>query len=224
MKGLAIERRGSGGRAGPVLLPHLRISILIIFEQSSFRRVFRRTEGYRRHSKTTRGVVSASDGTVRRPAALRRRGRVRRVQGPGRDAAALQISAFTVLLNIVLNGPFIRKFGVAGAAHATSISALAATLVALWRLSLRRVRFSRSPKPDVKTIKQITRVGGPIGVSGTIFTLIYVILGRQLSALQGGAALAALAVGHRIEAVPTRSRRLRRRRRGGRRPVARRRE
>ena len=89
----------------------------------------------------------------------------------------------------------------AGAAHATSISALAATLVALWRLSLRRVRLSRSPKPDVKTIKQITRVGGPIGVSGTIFTLIYVILGRQLSALQGGAALAALAVGHRIEAV-----------------------
>ena len=31
-------------------------------------------------------------------------------------------------------------------------------------------------------------------MSGTIFTLIYVILGRQLSALQGGAALAALAV------------------------------
>ena len=61
--------------------------------------------------------------------------------------------------------------------------------------------ISRTPKPDVKTIKQITRVGGPIGVSGTIFTMIYVILGRQLSALQGGAALAALAVGHRIEAV-----------------------
>ena len=38
-------------------------------------------------------------------------------------------------------------------------------------------------------------------MSGAIFTLIYVILGRQLSALQGGAALAALAVGHRIEAV-----------------------
>ena len=161
-----------------------------------------------------RRVLKVTDATVRRHAASYLRATARYgvlplcadavafagFKGLGETRAALQISAFTVLLNIVLNGPFIRKFGVAGAAHA-SISALAATLVALWRLSLRRVRLSRSPKPDVKTIKQITRVGGPIGVSGTIFTLIYVILGRQLSALQGGAALAALAVGHRIEAV-----------------------
>ena len=160
-------------------------------------------------------VLRVTDATVRRHAASYLRATARYgvlplcadavafagFKGLGETRAALQISAFTVLLNIVLNGPFIRKFGVAGAAHATSLSALAATVVALWRLSLRRVRLSRSPRPSLKTIKQITRVGGPIGVSGAIFTLIYVILGRQLSALQGGAALAALAVGHRIEAV-----------------------
>ena len=43
------------------------------------------------------------------------------MEGLGETRDALQISAFTVLLNIVLNGPFIKRFGVAGAAHATSM-------------------------------------------------------------------------------------------------------
>ena len=60
-------------------------------------------------SETTRGVVSASHGAVRRPAAVRRRGAFAGFKGLGETRAALQIPAFTVLLNIVLNGPFIRK-------------------------------------------------------------------------------------------------------------------
>jgi len=160
-------------------------------------------------------ALAVKDATVRRHAASYLRATARwgvlplctdavvfaGFKGLGETRAALQISAFTVFLNIGLNGPFIRKFGVAGAAHATSISAGAATLVALWRLGKRQVKLGRDPGPDAKTIKQITRVGGPVGASGALFTLVYVILGRQLSVLQGGAALAALAVGHRIEAI-----------------------
>ena len=77
-------------------------------------------------------VLKVTDATVRRHAASYLRATARYgvlplcadavafagFKGLGETRAALQISAFTVLLNIVLNGPFIRKFGVAGAARA----------------------------------------------------------------------------------------------------------
>jgi len=77
-------------------------------------------------------VLKVTDATVRRHAASYLRATARYgvlplcadavafagFKGLGETRAALQISAFTVLLNIVLNGPFIKRFGVAGAAHA----------------------------------------------------------------------------------------------------------
>ena len=121
-------------------------------------------------------------------------------KGVGETRAALKIAAMAVLLNIVLNGPAIAAFGVAGAAYATNVAAAVAAVVGFSALRRRGVDLAFRATPSKKMLKKIVAIGAPVGASGALFTVAYVLMGRTLAGLSA-TALAALAVGHRIEAV-----------------------
>ena len=120
-------------------------------------------------------------------------------KGIGETRGALVIAALTVLLNAALNGPFIAAFGVAGAAWATNLSAAAGTLAALWLLGRRGVRLRPKP-PSLSAMRRIGAIGAPLASSGLLFSSVYVALSRTLASLNP-AYLAALGIGHRIEAM-----------------------
>lgn len=121
-------------------------------------------------------------------------------KGVGETRAALKIAAMAVLLNIVLNGPAIAAFGVAGAAYATNVAAAVAAVVGFSALRRRGVDLAFRATPSKKMLRKIVAIGAPVGASGALFTVAYVLMGRTLAGLSA-TALGALAVGHRIEAV-----------------------
>ena len=118
--------------------------------------------------------------------------------GIGETRTALRISALAVLVNVLLNGPCIARYGVKGAAYATNVAAALAAAVGLCALARGGGVdvFPLPRRPDWRVLRRITYVGAPVGTSGALFTVAYVLLGRTLSALSS-TALAALAVGHR---------------------------
>jgi len=145
-------------------------------------------------------------------------------KGIGETRPALAIAAVTVLLNVCLNGehahaadrdsspsaagrlfpfpvlgPMIARYGVAGAAWATNIAAALGCAAALALLPRRGVRIAFAP-PSVRALRRIASIGAPLASSGLLFSTVYVALGRALSSLSP-AYLAALGVGHRIEAM-----------------------
>ena len=120
-------------------------------------------------------------------------------KGIGETRPALAIAALTVLLNAALNGPFIRRYGVAGAAWATNLSAAVGCVAALAMLIRRGVRL-RLRKPSLSAARRIGAIGAPLASSGLLFSCVYMALGRTLASLSP-AYLAALGIGHRIEAM-----------------------
>lgn len=123
-------------------------------------------------------------------------------KGIGETKDALWIAAAAVVLNVCLNVPFIARWGVAGAAWATNVSALAACLVSLLVLRVSHGVSVRPRRPSPRAMRRVAAIGAPLASSGALFTCVYVVLGRLLATMgEGSAYLGALGVGHRIEAV-----------------------
>lgn len=117
----------------------------------------------------------------------------------------LIVNAVCVMLNFCLDPVLIwgqfgfPSLGVSGAAVATNICAAVATLLSLQLL--RKEGIPLKPEPlNTKTLALIVKIGLPVSLGGLLFTGIYVILGRILSGF-GGANIAALGLGHRVEAL-----------------------
>ncbi|HEX5972784.1 MAG TPA: MATE family efflux transporter [Gemmatimonadaceae bacterium] len=106
--------------------------------------------------------------------------------------------AVTLVLDpalIVGWGPFPR-LGVAGAAIATICTRAVAFLIGLTIVGRRGVLvFGR---PRWATWRSIMRIGLPTAVTGTVFSLIYILVTRTATQF-GTSALAALGIGHRVE-------------------------
>ena len=106
--------------------------------------------------------------------------------------------AVTLVLDpalIVGWGPFPR-LGVAGAAIATICTRAVAFVIGLTIVGKRGVlKFGR---PRWATWRSIMRIGLPTAVTGTVFSLIYVLVTRTATQF-GTPALAALGIGHRVE-------------------------
>lgn len=121
-------------------------------------------------------------------------------KGIGETRPALWIAAMTVVVNAALNVPFIARWGVAGAAWATNVAAALACAVSLYVLrNVHDVKVGWRP-PSLSAMRRIAAIGAPLASSGALFTFVYVVLGRLLASLDP-AYLAAIGVGHRIEAV-----------------------
>src|SRR5690349_2425279 len=106
--------------------------------------------------------------------------------------------AITLVLDPVLMlglGPFPR-LGIAGAAIATITTRGAACIMGL-TIAARR-GLLRIGRVKLESIVAVCRVGLPTAVTGTTFSLIYIILTRTTTRF-GTPALAALGIGHRVE-------------------------
>lgn len=106
------------------------------------------------------------------------------------------------LVNLALDPILIFSLGmgIRGAALATIGSQAVAAVVGavlLWRRGL----LGGALRPSVRHFAQICRIGAPIALSSLLFSLIYLVL-TGILAPYGDAAVAGLAVGHRIEALP----------------------
>jgi len=122
----------------------------------------------------------------------------------GDTRTPLLILLLSVSLNFILDpllifgpGP-IPAMGVEGVAAATLATRALGCAIGFPLLARRgliaRVRL------DPALIRRIARIGAPLAVSGVVFSVVYMVLAR-ITAPFGTAALAALGVGHRIEAV-----------------------
>ena len=126
-------------------------------------------------------------------------------RGLGDTRTALWITATSLLLNGALDPILIwgwmgaPTLGIAGAAWATTAAnAVAAVLGAI---ILARKGYLLTPRlPQIRTLKVITRIGLPIAAEGVGFSLVYVLLGRFITAF-GSEQMAALGVGHRLESL-----------------------
>ncbi len=111
--------------------------------------------------------------------------------------------AGSVLLNLVLDPLMIRgigpfpALGVYGAALATVLTRGVGFVVGCWLLARRggiRLHF------DWPTTRGIFRIGTPVMLAGTLFSISYILILPTVSTF-GTPALAALGIGHKVEGV-----------------------
>ena len=123
-------------------------------------------------------------------------------RGSGDPKTPLLLLGGAALLNLALDPVliFTLGLGIRGAAIATAGSQALAALAGaylLWRRGMLRL----SARLEPRVFWRVCRVGAPIAFSALLFSLIYLILARLLAPF-GDAAMAGLAIGHRIEALP----------------------
>lgn len=123
-----------------------------------------------------------------------------RASGDTRTPFALLLAsvAVTLVLDPALLlglGPFPR-IGIAGAAIATILTRGAAFVMGVG-IAARR-GLLRIGRVSAESIAAVCRVGLPTAITGTTFSLIYVVLTRTTTRF-GTPALAALGIGHRVE-------------------------
>ncbi len=124
-------------------------------------------------------------------------------RGLGDTRTALAVAGASLLLNAGLDPLFIlgvgswSGLGIAGAAWATALSELAAAGVGLALLTRRHLDLHLA-WPEAPMLRRILEIGTPVAISAVGFSLVYVVLGRMISA-HGAEHMAALGVGHRVE-------------------------
>lgn len=130
------------------------------------------------------------------------------IRGVGNTKVPMIIIGFALFLNAVLDPVFIFHFkmGLKGAAVATILAQIIGCILmtgAIWRflpdcrpkcLRLNKSFFRESFFPMMK-------IGAPISFSTAAFSMIYLVLSGIISTF-GSAPLAAIGIGHRIEAFP----------------------
>jgi putative MATE family efflux protein len=130
------------------------------------------------------------------------------LRGIGNTRIPMLITGFALLLNMALDPVFIFRLdmGLRGAAWATVLSQLIGCILMMGAL---RSRFPvlKKGRPDISSrffknyFWPIVRIGTPISMSNAAFSVIYMVLSGQI-AYFGGAPLAAVGVGHRLESLP----------------------
>mmetsp|Transcript_57437 Transcript_57437/g.136542 ORF Transcript_57437/g.136542 Transcript_57437/m.136542 type:complete len:572 (-) Transcript_57437:165-1880(-) len=117
----------------------------------------------------------------------------------------LLVNLVCVVLNFFLDpwliwgGMGLPALGVGGAAVATNICSLVATVLSIYLLLKERIPL-RWSRPSLRILSEIARIGLPVSLGGLLFTAIYIFLGRLLGTL-GDSNLAALGLGHKVEAL-----------------------
>lgn len=106
--------------------------------------------------------------------------------------------AVTVVLDpaLILGWWGLPRLGIAGAALATAGTRAAVFVLGL--ALLRRRRLVRFGAPRLRPLLAVCRVGLPTALTGSFFSVIYVLLTRTTTTF-GTPALAALGLGHRVE-------------------------
>lgn len=107
------------------------------------------------------------------------------------------------LLNIVLDVPFIRFFGIAGASWATNLATLLAALVCFGWVTCRlpQLRLRRSDwRPRLAMVWRQLRVGIPMGLQFSITGLGAMVLQRAINSF-GVAQIAGMTAARNIESV-----------------------
>ena len=119
----------------------------------------------------------------------------------GETKLPFKISAFGIILNIVLDPLFIfvLNYKVTGAAIATLLSQGITTLLYI-KISRQYFSLSSLFKIYVDKIKNIFKLGIPGGIQRVIFTSISIIIGRVVSGF-GSEAIAAQKIGVQIESI-----------------------
>lgn len=132
-------------------------------------------------------------------------------RGSGDTKTPLQLFSVALVLNIIFDpilifgiGPF-PELGVSGTALATILSQLLSCIIGWIILHKRGWRFAtRSLLEDKASTRRITKrimaIGLPIGATGFMFSMVYVVM-TPIIATFGTAAVAAVGVGHRLESL-----------------------
>lgn len=130
------------------------------------------------------------------------------LRGSGNTKIPMIVIGSALLLNAVLDPVFIFHFkmGLRGAAYATILAHFIGSLVIIIVL-LRKYPELRSQRVHLSSgffrdyFFPFIRIGTPIALSGASFSVIYLVLSGIIS-IHGNAPLAALGIGHRLEAFP----------------------
>ncbi|MCI0516147.1 MATE family efflux transporter [candidate division KSB1 bacterium] len=114
---------------------------------------------------------------------------------------------FSLTLNALLDPLFIfgwfgfPRLGMPGGALATTISHGVGMLLLVAFLPRLRLHLNWNVQHFFKHSLEILRIGVPIGLIGAIFSVIYIVLSKNI-AYFGTTAMAAISVCHRIEGIP----------------------
>lgn len=129
-------------------------------------------------------------------------------QSLGDSVTPASIAAFSLALNAVLD-PFLifgwfgfPALGVPGAALATAIAQGVGILLFIWRLRREKLQRPHGLLRDgvMEDLIQITRIGAPIAFTGTLFSLVYIII-TKIVAPFGTDQIAAMGIGQRWEGL-----------------------
>jgi len=129
------------------------------------------------------------------------------IRGMGNTHTPMLVTGIALALNIALDPLFMFTFnmGLNGAALATILSQTIGALL----MEYARYRLSRKlPDSEIRRhhfrvleMRQLMRIGAPMAFSTAMFSLIYLLLAAIIARF-GEAPLAAIGIGHRIEAIP----------------------
>lgn len=129
--------------------------------------------------------------------------------GYGDSKTPFLVNTVGLIINIVLDpilifgvGPF-PELGVVGAAIATVLSQAVVTALFLYYMVLKekpikKIRFFRGF--DLECVREIFRLGFPVGMQSGLFTIIAIVLARLIAGY-GPAAIAVQKVGTQVEAL-----------------------
>jgi len=129
------------------------------------------------------------------------------LRGMGDARRPMVITGAALLLNALLDPLFIFTFdlGLPGAAWATVVSQVVGCALMGWILFRRVPGTEGTDAPRGGELREffprMVRIGLPVSLSGAAFSMIYLGLTWVISAF-GTAPLAAMGIGHRIEAFP----------------------
>jgi putative MATE family efflux protein len=119
----------------------------------------------------------------------------------GNNKEALKVSAFGILISIVLDPIFIYlfKLGVPGAALGSLVANMAMFLI--YRIKFKGTfNYNKKIGIDYKKVNEIVKLGTPMALQRVLFTTINIILARIIAKF-GSDALAAQKIGLQIESI-----------------------
>ncbi len=130
------------------------------------------------------------------------------LRGIGNTVKPMLVTGFSLALNIVLDPVFIFYYdlGLPGAAVATILSQFIGCVLMLGMLfkyfpEKNFFKMKINKRLSVNYLVKMARIGLPVSFSGAMFSVIYLILTGILATF-GSEPIAALGIGHRIEAFP----------------------
>lgn len=130
------------------------------------------------------------------------------IRATGNTRIPMVVTGIALALNIILDPVFMFgfKLGVSGAAWATLVSQAIGALLMEWALKQRSKGMTNSEETASKRfhwqdMKPFALIGAPIAFSSAMFSLIYLLLATIIARF-GDAPIAAIGIGHRIEAIP----------------------